>query len=44
MKKVINGKMYNTETAKKLDSNGTEQLSYSDFNYWCETLYLKKNR
>ena len=41
MKKIIKGKLYNTETAKELAawSNG---LSYSDFN-WCEeTLYRKK--
>ena len=41
MKKIIKGKLYNTETAKEIAawSNG---LSYSDFN-WCEeTLYRKK--
>ena len=41
MKKIINGKMYNTETAKKIGwwSNGA---SYSDFNRIEEALYLKK--
>lgn len=41
MKKIINGKMYNTETAKKLGwwSNG---VSYSNFNRLEEALYLKK--
>lgn len=41
MKKIINGKMYNTETAKEIAyySNGR---SYSDFSYVEETLYRKK--
>ena len=40
MKKIINGKMYNTETAKEL---GYDSYSNSrDFNYWCETLYQKR--
>ena len=41
MKKIINGKMYNTETAEVVVAydNG---LSYRDFG-WCEmTLYRKK--
>lgn len=41
MKKIINGKMYNTETAKELGTwdNG---LYCNDF-YWCEeTLYRKR--
>lgn len=41
MKKIIKGKLYNTETAKEIAawSNG---LGYRDFN-WCEeTLYRKK--
>lgn len=40
MKKIINGKLYDTETAKCLGSD-----SYSnprDFNYWCEVLYKKR--
>lgn len=42
MKKIINGKMYNTETATKLGDfwNG---LSKSDFRQLSETLYRKKN-
>ena len=39
MKKIINGKRYDTDTAKMLASD-----SYSnrrDFGYWCETLYRK---
>jgi hypothetical protein len=41
MKKIIKSKQYNTETAKECG-----QYSYSnrsDFNYFCETLYRKKN-
>ena len=41
MKKIINGKMYNTETAKNLGEwcNGVPR---NDFNYCEETLYRKK--
>ena len=41
MKKVINGKMYNTETAKQVGfwSNG---YSYREFGWVEETLYQKK--
>ena len=41
MKQIINGKMYNTETAKKIGQfwNGYSQ---SDFKYLKETLYLTK--
>lgn len=41
MKKIINSKAYNTETAKELGSywNG---YGRGDFNYICETLYCKK--
>ncbi len=41
MKKIINGKMYNTETAKKLGEywNGKD---YRSFGFCTETLYLKK--
>ena len=40
MKKIINGKMYNTETAKALATSyhGTP----GDFSYYEETLYKKK--
>lgn len=40
MKKIIDGKLYNTETARELGSD-----SYSnprDFHWWRETLYQKK--
>ena len=41
MKKIINGKLYDTETAKLLGSD-----SYPggprDFHYWCEELYQKR--
>ena len=40
MKKIINGKMYNTETANKLADYS--YLYPSDFNYFEETLYKKK--
>lgn len=41
MKKIINGKLYNTETAKYITDfwNG---LSCSDFRYFQETLYKTK--
>ncbi|MBE6608145.1 MAG: hypothetical protein E7633_06300 [Ruminococcaceae bacterium] len=40
MKKFINKKLYNTDTAKKIAEydNG----DYGCFGYWEETLYLKK--
>ena len=40
MKKIINGKMYNTETAKYC--GGYEFSNCGDFNYVCEELYQKK--
>lgn len=42
MKKIINGRKYDTDTAKFLvsESNG---LGYRDFGYCEETLYRKKN-
>lgn len=40
MKKIINGRKYNTDTAKEL---GCCSHSYpSDFRYYSETLYQKK--
>ena len=41
MKKIINGRMYNTDTAKRLCSadNGS---SCRDFSHWEEELYQKK--
>lgn len=41
MKKIINGKIYNTETAEYIAcfDNG---LPHNDFNYYYEELYRKK--
>jgi len=41
MKKIINGKLYNTETATELGSywNG---YPHGDFSFVMETLYIKK--
>ena len=41
MKKIINGKKYNTETAKVVGS-WSNNHSYSDFSYCEETLYEKR--
>lgn len=41
MKKIINGKVYNTKTAQELTSYWNE-LSPTDFNHLTETLYRKK--
>lgn len=40
MKKIINGKKYDTETAKVLAS--TSFLSRNDFGFFCEGLYIKR--
>ena len=40
MKKIIDGKRYDTETAKLIGEDSYSNPS--DFNYWCETLYQKK--
>lgn len=42
MKKIVNGKMYNTSTAEYIASNGSRGLSPSDFNYVENDLYKKK--
>ena len=42
MKKIINGKKYDTETAKALGGEDTRSLSQTDFRYFWETLYVKK--
>ena len=41
MKRIINGKMYNTETANRIAAydNG---CPHNDFNYYREELYLKR--
>lgn len=41
MKKIINGKMYNTETAKEV-ATWSNSYNFGDFNYCEETLYKKK--
>lgn len=40
MKKIIDGRKYDTATAKAI---GSDQFSYpGDFSYWCETLFRKR--
>lgn len=40
MKKIINGKVYDTEKARAM---GSDSYSNSgDFHHWCETLYQKR--
>lgn len=41
MKKIINGKKYDTSTAKEIGI-ASANCSYSDFSYWSEVLYQKK--
>lgn len=41
MKKIINGKMYNTETAAKVGF-WSNDLTYGDFGWIEQTLYKKK--
>ena len=41
MKKVINGALYDTETAKLLGEDSYSNLG--DFQYWVETLYRTKS-
>lgn len=41
MKKIIDGKTYNTETAKKI-AEWDNGLSYNDFDYRSEELYRKR--
>ena len=41
MKRVINGRLYNTETAKYIGNYSTD-LSHDDFNYLDEDLFLKR--
>jgi len=42
MKKVINGRLYDTETAKLIGLVETNGYSVNDFQYVCEELYRKK--
>ena len=41
MRKIINGKMYDTETAKEI-GQASNNLSSSDFRYYEEKLFRKK--
>ena len=41
MKKIINGKQYNTDTATELGFNSNSG-DWSDFSHYCETLYRKR--
>jgi hypothetical protein len=43
MKKIISGKMYNTETAEKLDVYEAN-CTCNDFNWFVERLYQKKTK
>jgi hypothetical protein len=43
MKKVINGSLYNTETAQCLGYVEPAGSNQRDFNYYCETLYRTKS-
>lgn len=40
MKRIINGRRYDTETAKLVGY--TSYSTPGDLNYWCEDLYLKR--
>lgn len=40
MKKIINGKVYDTDTAR--DMGGDSYSNRRDFSYWSETLYQKR--
>lgn len=42
MKKVINGRRYDTEKATKV-GEGSASCSVTDFSYWTEELYQKRN-
>lgn len=43
MKKVIEGALYNTDTAKELGCVEPAGYNSSDFDYFCETLYRTKS-
>ena len=42
MKKVIRGRVYDTETAQEIGSTCGGGENRTDFHYWEETLYKKK--
>lgn len=39
MRKIINGKRYDTETAEYLGRDETEGIGENNFHYYCEELY-----
>lgn len=39
MKKIVDGKIYDTETATEIGSAESSGVTPSDFGYWRETLY-----
>lgn len=43
MKKIINGRKYDTDTAKEIDSYSNDRPR-TDFRYFCETLYQKHTK
>ena len=42
MKKIINGKSYDTATAKRIGSVWSSTEYVTDFNFYCEQLYKKR--
>ena len=43
MKRIIKNRMYDTDTAKLLATASCSTCSPSDFSYWTEELYRKRN-
>ena len=45
MKSVIDGKLYNTTTAKEIAEidNISQDVNYGSFGYFCESIHLTKN-
>ena len=43
MKKIINGALYNTETAQEIGCIEPAGYNTNNFNYFCETLYRTKS-
>lgn len=41
MKRIINGKLYNTETARVIAKSETT-TDHSDFGYYCKEIYKKR--
>lgn len=42
MRKIIKGKLYDTDTAECIGSTDDGGLNYNDMYYWSEDLYRKK--